>query len=82
MKAPKLPPRDGHKLVQVVDGNAERWYKRKNGWAYYHTVCCDCGLTHREMIQNHQKYFSVRVWRDDELTEKFRGSRQIVKVKK
>jgi hypothetical protein len=78
MHKPK-DPQQSKRWIQVIDGKPDRWHKRKDGTAVYYTVCCDCGLTHKEEIRNKNKYFLIRVWRDDALTKDHRGKRRIVK---
>jgi hypothetical protein len=67
------------KIEQAHEGKRHRYYLRKNGSFVGYTICCDCGLTHLEEIKIRKQYLSVRVWRDEKLTQKHRGKRKVVK---
>jgi len=70
MEKPKV--RYSGKVVQVVDGQAYKWYKRKNGTYVEVSVCCDCQLVHVIEMKPNRKYIRVKVWRDDEKTKELR----------
>lgn len=72
----------GEQSVQIVDGKVERWWKRKDGSARYHTICCDCGLTHDELIQSRGRYYAITVWRDEKRTKANRGKRLVIGIKR
>jgi hypothetical protein len=67
------------KVEQAQEGKTHRYFRRKNGTAVAYTICCDCGLTHLETFTPRKRYIAVKVWRDEKLTRKFRGKRNIVK---
>lgn len=67
---PKASPRE--KSVQFVDGKAYRFKLRKDGSAVFHTECCACGLTHLEQYSVKGERLVIRVWVEDEMTEKAR----------
>jgi len=60
------------KVEHVESGKTHRYYMRNGGSAVVYTICCDCSLVHLEKLTPHKKYIAVTVWRDDELTAKFR----------
>ena len=63
-------------VKQVLDGKAERWYIDSSGSALYPTVCCDCSLVHIEQLTPRDGYISVKVWRDDVLTDALRKKKR------
>jgi len=70
MKKPKV--RYSGKLVQVIDGEAYKWYERTNGTYVEVSVCCDCKLVHIIEMKPNDGYIRVKVWRDDEKTKELR----------
>lgn len=68
----KEPKANFGKPIQIHDGEVDRWPLRKDGKAVGFSICCDCGLVHKEEYQARKRYVRVRVWRDEEQTDKQR----------
>lgn len=67
------------KLFQVEEGKAYRHYKRKNGLIVSYGVCCDCLLTHLEVIKANKRYLTIYCWRDDGHTRILRRKKRLGK---
>ena len=70
------------KIEHVTEGKPHRYYLRPNGTAVAYTICCDCGLTHLEEFTPRKKYIRVRVWREEEFTQKQRRRKKVKLVTK
>jgi histidyl-tRNA synthetase len=70
------------KVEQVREGKSHRYYLRPDGTAVAYTICCDCGLTHLEEFKPEKRYIRVKVWREEELTQKQRNRKKVKLVQK
>jgi len=70
------------KIEHIEDGRTHRYYKRHNGSAVVYTICCDCNLVHLEKFTPRRGYIAVTVWREDDLTQKFRDESRKQKRRK
>lgn len=75
-KPPSQPTALWGKVEQVHDGVPERYHRRKDGSTVIYTVCCDCGLVHKEEYVPHTTYLRVRAWRDEARTRRMRAIRR------
>lgn len=70
MKKPKLKVSS---IKEVEGGKAYYWHKRKDGTFVEASVCCDCDLVHMIEMKPGKNRMRVKVWREDEATEKLRA---------
>ena len=60
------------KIEHVKDGVPYRYKLDKQGKAVEMSICCDCSLVHLMEYKPGKTSIRVRVWREDEMTEKLR----------
>jgi hypothetical protein len=72
----KKPLADFGKIEQAQEGKAHRYHLREDGTAVAYTICCSCLLVHLEEFKPMKKYIRVRVWREEEMTQKLRRRRK------
>ena len=72
----KPPVQYSGKSVQVIDGQAYKWYMRDNGTYVEVSVCCDCQLVHTLELKPNKGYLRVKVWREDEKTNELRKKKK------
>ena len=65
------------KTEQAIEGKPHRYYSRKSGETVVYTVCCDCKLVHLEEFTPRKGYIKVRVWRDDQRTQRLRKGKRV-----
>ena len=64
------------KLQQVIDGKAYYWKRRIDGAYVEVSVCCDCNLVHTIEMKPTKTAMRVKVWREDEATDKLRAKKK------
>lgn len=64
-------------IESVVEGQSYFHRLDSEGSVTIHTICCDCSLVHVERYTPTKRGVSIRVWRDDALTEQLRKRNHI-----